>query len=414
MLKIEKKTMNLSEQSIEVRDQIIQEKHAPVSPLMKEFSIDCWIIFVRETATTPDSIMNFTVGNDVVLESAFIFGFEGEQFKKFAIVANLDAITQQEKGWWDEVIGYEELGISDHLKSAIDKLKPKAIALDFSLNSFAADGLTHGLYLKLEDYLKEYKEKFMSAEKLIMELRGKKSITEINLIKKACEITEDINQKVTDSLQIGLTETEIQDIFYKEMEKRNLQPSWQKEQCPAVDAGPNKEFGHVGPQPTNKVKSGYTLHNDFGVYYQGYCSDLQRMWFFGKKEDVPEELRHAFNTIVNAIQLAADTIKPGMVANEIDSKVREYILAQGYEEFKHGLGHQIGIEAHDGGTSLGPLWKRYGDSPKGLIEINQVFTIEPSIKTKSYGMVSLEENIVITKDGCEFLVSPQKDFIYVE
>ena len=406
--------MNLSEQSIEVRNQIIQEKHALVPTLMKKFSIDCWIIFVRETATTPDSIMNFTVGNDVVLESAFIFGFEGKQFRKSAIVANFDAITQQEKGWWDEVIGYEELGISDHLKSAIDKLKPKTIALDFSLNSFAADGLTHGLYLKLEDYLKEYKEKFMSAEKLIMELRGKKSKTEINLLKKACEITEDINRKVTDSLHIGLTETEIQDIFYKEMEKRNLQPSWQKEQCPAVDAGPNKEFGHVGPQPTNKVKSGYTLHNDFGVYYQGYCSDLQRMWFFGKKEDVPEELRHAFNTIVNAIQLAADTIKPGMIANEIDSKVREYILAQGYEEFKHGLGHQIGIEAHDGGTLLGPLWERYGDLPKGLIEINQVFTIEPSIKTKSYGMVSLEENIVITKDGCEFLVPPQKDFIYLE
>lgn len=319
--------MNLSEQSIEVRDQIIQEKHALISPLMKEFGIDCWIIFVRETATTPDSIMNFTVGNDVVLESAFIFGFEGEQFRKFAIVTNFDAITQQKKGWWDEVIGYEEIGISDHLKSAIDKLKPKTIALDCSLNSFAADGLTHGLYLLLEDYLKEYKEKFMSAEKLIMALRGKKSKTEINLIKKACEITEDINQKVTDSLQIGLSETQIQDIFYKEMEKRNLQPSWQKEQCPAVDAGPNKEFGHVGPQPTNKVKSGYTLHNDFGVYYQGYCSDLQRMWFFGKKEDVPEELRHAFNTIVNAIQLAVDTIKPGIVANEIDSKVREYILA---------------------------------------------------------------------------------------
>ena len=150
--------MSLSEQSIEIKKQIIREKHALIPPLMKEFNIDCWIIFVRETATNPDSIMNFTVGNDVVLESAFIFGFEGDSFRKIAIVANFDAIAQREKGWWDEVIGYE-LGISDHLKNTIDKLKPKTIALNFSLNSFVADGLTHGLFILLEKYLKKYKEK---------------------------------------------------------------------------------------------------------------------------------------------------------------------------------------------------------------------------------------------------------------
>lgn len=410
---MEKEIMNLSEQSKEVREHIIREKHALIPILMKEFNIDCWIIFVRETATNPDSIMRFTVGNDVVLESAFIFGFEGGSFRKVAIVANFDAMTQREKRWWDEVIGYE-LGISDHLKNIIDKLQPETIALNFSLNSFAADGLTHGLYLLLENYLKDHKEKFVSAEKLITALRGRKSKKEIELIKKACKITEDINRQVTETLQLGLSEVKIQELFYKEMEKRNLLPSWQKDQCPAVDAGPDKEFGHIGPQLTNKVKKGHTLHNDFGVYYQGYCSDIQRLWFFGKKKNVPEELRHALDTIVNAIQLAADTIKPGIVANKVDSKVREYILTQGYEEFKHALGHQVGIQAHDGGTILGPLWERYGDLPKGLIETNQVFTIEPSIKTKSYGMVSLEENVVVTKNGCEFLVPPQKDFIYIE
>jgi len=94
--------------------------------------------------------------------------------------------------------------------------------------------------------------------------------------------------------------------------------------------------------------------------------------------------------------------------------VRNYIVSRGYKEFKHALGHQVGTEAHDGGTLIGPLWERYGDIPKGKLEVNQVYTLEPSIKTKNFGWVSLEEDIVVTKDGCEFLVSPAKDFIYIE
>ena len=399
--------------SVETKNKIIREKHELIPELMKEFGIHCWLVFARETKTTPDSVMRFIVGNDVVLQSAFIFGFIGDKFRKIAIVANFDANSQKEKGWWDEVIGYEK-GMSEHLIKIIDQMKPDNIALDYSINTYSADGLSHGLFLMLEKILENYKERFISAEHLIGALRGRKTKTEIKLIRKACEITEEINQKMTQYLKVGLSETQIQKFFYKEMKERNLDPSWQIEQCPAIDAGPDKEFGHVGPQYAIVTKKGHLLHNDFGIYYHGYCSDIQRLWFFGKKDEVPEELRHAFETIVNAIQKAADYIKPGVLAYEVDKIAREYITSRGYEEFKHALGHQLGSEAHDGGTLIGPLWERYGDISKGKIELNQVFTLEPSLKTKNYGMVSLEEDIVVTKDGCEFLVPPAKDFIYIE
>ncbi len=86
---------------------------------------------------------------------------------------------------------------------------------------------------------------------------------------------------------------------------------------------------------------------------------------------------------------------------------------RGYDEFMHGLGHQVGIMAHDGGGGLFPLWERYRDLPKMLLEVGQVYTIEPSLKTNNYGSVSLEEMVVVTEDGCEFLVPPAKDFIYI-
>jgi len=138
------------------------------------------------------------------------------------------------------------------------------------------------------------------------------------------------------------------------------------------------------------------------------------MWFFGKKEEVPEELRHALETIVNAIRLAATQIKPGILGYKIDAIAREYILSRGYAEYKHALGHPVGLADHDGGSLLGPLWERYGQIPYHPILINQVYTLEPSIKTKSFGMVSLEEMIVVTEEGCKFLVPPQDDYIYLE
>ena len=217
---------------------------------------------------------------------------------------------------------------------------------------------------------------------------------------------------MTEIIKVGMSEAEIQLLFHEEVARRKLGFSWQRAGNPAIDAAKEKDFGHVFPQSTYFTQKGHTLHNDFGILYHGYGSDFQRMWFFGKKEDVPDELRRAMDTVVNAIQLAADSIKPGMQGYEIDKIAREYLVSQGYEEYKHGLGHQVGIMAHDGGCLLGPLWPRYGNMPKRVIKVGQVFTIEPNVKTKNHGMVSMEEMVVITPNGCEFLVKPRTDFIY--
>jgi Xaa-Pro aminopeptidase len=380
---------------------------------MKDNDIDCWLIFARETATTPDSSMNFVVGSDVVLQSAFIFSLVNDELNKIAIVGNFDADNEKEKGVWDEVIGYLE-GIEPHLIAKMQEINPKKIALNYSLDDYSADGLSHGMFLALQEILKEYQDRFVSAQEIINTIRGCKSTTELEIIKQACAITEEINNEMSKIMKVGMSEAEIQNQYHEEISKRKLGFSWQREQNPMIDVGQLKDFGHIVPQATNYFQKGHTLHNDFGIKFHGYGSDLQRMWFFGKKEELPEELRHAMDTVINAIQLAASKIKPGIPGYEIDKLVREYLTSQGYDEYKHGLGHQVGIMAHDGGCLLGPLWPRYGDTPKKLIKAGHVFTLEPNVKTKTHGMVSMEEMIVVTQDGCEFLVKPRKDFIYID
>jgi Xaa-Pro aminopeptidase len=392
--------------------EIVHEKHKQLPSILKINKIDCWITFVRETSLNPDPVISLVVGNDVVWESAFIFAFEANTFRKIAIVGNFDAPAEKQKEIWDEVIPYKE-GISEHLSRVINRINPQTIALNYSIDDVASDGLSHGLFIKLSEILEDKREKFVSAKKIINMLRGKKTKREVELITEACQLTEEINRKITSQLKLGMSEIEIQQLFHEEMDKLGVSEAWQRESCPAIDAGPDKELGHIGPS-YYVTKKGHTLHNDFGIKYYGYCSDLQRMWFFGIEEDIPDELIHAFETVRQAIIKAKEFIKPGVLGYAVDQVARDFVVSQGYKEYDHALGHQIGRQAHDGGVLLGPLWERYGNTPKGVIEEGNVFTLELHVKTENFGTVSLEENIIITKNGSEFLVPPQEKFIMIK
>lgn len=393
--------------------QIVKEKHDQLSEIMSENHIDCWIVFVRETAVNPDSVMDLVAGGDIVWESAFIFLNRDEKLKKIAIVGNFDVPAEKRKGIWDVVISYKE-GISKPLLESISKFNPERIALNYSEDDVVADGLSHGMFLKISKVLADYTHLFISAAPLIRAIRGKKSTTEVQLITEACKLTEVINKTISTKLKVGMSESEIQQLYYDEMDSSGVIEAWQRASCPAIDAGPDKEIGHVGPLENSFTKAGHTLHNDFGVKLQGYCSDLQRMWFFGKEEELPEELKHAFETVRDSIIKSSEFIKPGVTGFSADKIARDHVISRGYEEYAHALGHQVGIYAHDGGVLLGPLWERYGDTPKGLVEEGNVFTLELHVKTEHYGTVSLEENIIVTKDGCRFLVPPVDNFVFIK
>jgi Xaa-Pro aminopeptidase len=97
----------------------------------------------------------------------------------------------------------------------------------------------------------------------------------------------------------------------------------------------------------------------------------------------------------------------------MDAIARNYIIENGYPEYAHGLGHQVGKTVHDGVAGLFPSWERYGNAPFMELEENQVFTIEPRLPVEGYGVSTLEEEVYLTKEGCEFISTPQLGLILI-
>ena len=381
-----------------------REKLDQLPALLRETGIDCWLVWVRETIQTPDPVLPLVLGADLVWPSALLFTADGE---RIAIVGTYDAAVVPQDVY-SKIVPYKE-GIADLLRAELDRIAPKTIGINESASDVAADGLTAGMKARLLEMLAStpHAGRLVSAERLVGRLRGRKSPSEQAAIREAVRITEQIFDELDITLAVGQTETEIQQSIHRRMAELGVGFAWQAASNPAVDAGPNKPFGHGGPSE-NRTKPGHLLHFDFGVQAGGYSSDIQRMYFFGSPSEVPDEVQRGFETVRDAIQLAAEFLRPGVRGQDVDAIARQHVIDRGYPPFGHALGHQIGRYAHDGGTLLGPAWERYGESPNGLVETGNVFTLELHVPTETHGEVSLEEDVLVTERGCEFLSHPQR------
>lgn len=392
---------------------IISEKIEQAIQILNEKNIDLWLTFVRESATNHDPIMDLIVGTNVTWQSAFLINKNGDTT---AIVGSLDEANMKLIGKFKNVIGYVQ-SIKEPLIQYLNKYNPQQIAINYSIDSNLADGLSYGMYLSLNEYLKgtDFVNRFVSSEEIISSLRGRKSKSEIDFIKKAIEETENIFDEVTKFLSVGKSEIDVANFIKDLVKKKNLELAWEEETCPSVFTGPDTAGAHSGPTD-RKIQEGHILNIDFGVKYNGYCSDMQRTWYILKANETkaPLEVQKGFDVIYESIQRAGKTIKPDVKGYEVDDVARKFIIENGYEEFQHALGHQVGKAVHDGGVGLFPRWERYGKIPYLLIEEGQVFTIEPRLTVKDYGVVTIEEMIQVTKNGCEFLSHPQKELILIK
>jgi Xaa-Pro aminopeptidase len=391
---------------------LIREKVRQAATILKEMKIDCWVTFVRESALNGDPILDFLLPADVTWHSAIVITAAGEAY---AIVGKYDKQMIDDTGAYREVTGYVQ-GYKSHLQDLIKKINPQSIAVNYSVDSEICDGLTHGMYLTLESLLKEigHGGKLTSAERIISGLRQRKSDTELKHIREAIRVTLEIYDQVAGFIRPGKTEKEIAAFIKQKVEAKGLEYAWEPKVCPAVFTGPDTAEAHYGPTD-RRVEEGHVLNMDFGVKVEGYCSDLQRTLYIRKKGETtaPADVLKGFQTIVRSIEASRAMMKPGVRGIDVDTTARKIIVDAGYEEYPHALGHQVGRFAHDGTALLAPAWEKYANKPFQLLEPGMVFTLEPRLKVENRGIATVEEMVVVTESGAEYLSAPQTELIVV-
>lgn len=395
-----------------LQQQLVKEKLDQAVDILKELDIDLWLTFVRESSLSPDPALELIFDGDVTWQSAFLVGRDG---RRMAIIGHFDAENVRALGAYNEVIPYHE-GVRQPLLDALAAYAPRAIAVNFSEDDVAADGLSHGMYRLLQGYLSgtPWEGKLISAEGIIAALRGRKTPTEIDLVRQAVRTTERIFDEIEAYVRPGMTQRQIADFVHDLVDGQGLGYAWPKPFNPIVTCGPESATGHAAPGDV-PLQRGHTLHIDLGVKQDGYCSDLQRMWYVldDGESTAPPEVQRAFDVVLGAIRAGESALRCGTPGWQVDEVARDYIVDNGYPEYMHALGHLLGRSAHDGATVLGPQWERYKGICDLPVEAGNIFTLELHVVVPERGMMSLEEDVLVTEQGVEYLSTPQTSLRYI-
>jgi Xaa-Pro aminopeptidase len=387
------------------------EKIEQAVGILQEQNVDMWLTFVRETEHNADPALRLISPSNLTWHSALMITRSGY---KVVIAGRYEVVNFKRMGGWDEVISYDQ-SIQPALIEVLDRLNPKQIAVNYSESDTAADGLSHGMFLALQRYIAGKPYELISAENILNPLRGRKTPAEVARIRAAVALTDDIIDRITEYLRPGLTELDIANWIHSEYRKEGVEPSWDPGHCPTVSCGPDTPVGHTSPSDDYAVQPRQTVRIDQGVILNEYISDIQRVWYVmpSNEKTIPESVQKAFDAVRGAILAAGAVLKPGVQGYTVDDAARKFITDAGYEEYQHAVGHQIGRTVHDGSTLLGPRWERYGKTPYGIVEKDNCYTLELGVMVPGYGLVSLEEDVIVTDDGYEWLGKPQTEIIIV-
>ena len=209
-----------------------------------------------------------------------------------------------------------------------------------------------------------------------------------------------------------MTELEISDLFVREMKKRGLVSSeGGGPDTPPMLLNLRGGMSHRGPMAV-KTLPGDVLILDFFCWHKGFSSDVSRTFYALRKGETkaPEEVQRYFDFVNGNIDRVLSAMKPGVRGWEINLLNHQRLIDFGVNDPGIATGHQLGRACHDGGTVLAA--KKRGRLTEGIVRENEVYAIEPSCINGLVG-AHIEDDIVVTKDGCELLSHRQKELYLI-
>jgi len=264
---------------------------------------------------------------------------------------------------------------------------------------FESEYLTYQSYRRLKEKANWIEP--VPTEGLVLEDRAIKEEQEIELIRKAQNITDSVFKETMDFFEPGkFTEMDIANEMEYRMKKLGANGIAFNT---IVASGPHSALPHAKPRRI-KIQNDTILLFDFGAKFDGYASDMTRTVWIGRDPD--PKFIEIYEIVKEAVERVIQNAKPGMSGIEIDALARDHITSKGFGEyFGHGLGHGVGLEVHEKPV-LSP-------KSKDTVKVNAVFTIEPGIYLPEFGGVRIEELAVMREDGVEILTSSPRHLVLI-
>jgi Xaa-Pro dipeptidase len=257
--------------------------------------------------------------------------------------------------------------------------------------------LTHQSYKDITK--KAPKAEFVDVSDAIVKARLVKDSKELKRMAKACKIASEVAEEIIPFIEVGKKEYEIgAELEHLMAKKGSTGPFFDT----IASSGPNSAQPHytVG---NRKIQKGDFIVLDFGATHKKYGSDITRTYVVGKAN---KNKKSMYETVKKAQKRALDKVRVGVKGGDVHVAADKYINRTKFKgRFIHGIGHSLGLAAHDG-SGLSP----YLDFK---LEKNMVFTIEPGVYIPGYGGVRIEDDIVVKKGGYESLTTAGRDLVEI-
>ena len=347
--------------------------------------------------------------------------------REFLAKKSVDAfLTADEKTMWyfarfQSSFGYlvllpeKSYFITDlrYKEGAEKKLKPKKIevvcATPATVLDILADLLKNAHTVGVQkdcitvenyEFLQKLGKEFVDMSEDVLAVESVKTDEEIELIRKACEITEKAFHHMLAHFKEGMTELEaVAKLEYRLKKYGGTGIAFDT----IIAFGKNASVPHHVPDDT-KLKKGMPVLMDFGCTYEGYCSDMTRTIYFGKPTDAFLE---AYNTVLLAHYHTRDVIEAGMNTKDADAAARRIIDGSKYKGlFTHSLGHGVGVHIHE--------LPFVSPSSTAVFAENMVFTDEPGIYKENDFGIRIEDTLYIKNGRAVSFMEGNKGLIYIE
>jgi Xaa-Pro aminopeptidase len=234
---------------------------------------------------------------------------------------------------------------------------------------------------------------------LVERLRAVKDEQELAAIRRACELTDRMFERLTEERFIGRTEREvawtIEQLFHDEGADAVAFES-------IVASGAQSARPHARATD-REIRTGETVVIDTGCIVDGYTSDYTRTFVTGPVDGIVKE---AYAVVLAAQQAALDTIRTGIAGVDADAAARRVVDETSFAgTFGHGLGHGLGLEVHEA--------PRMSTESTDTLTTGNVVTVEPGIYLEGRAGIRIEDNVVVTADGVDNFTGFRKDLITV-